>query len=367
MVRALTATAFLAALRAEDVRLCPDCLKTNWAANTRGPFGDMVGIVNHHTASNTTETGLIRNGRPPSDPSPLPGPLSIGHMTRDSLIHLVGYGRCNHAGMLDGDVIQAMHAGKPAPRPNKDTVNANPITYGLEVNGTNNGQLWTPEMVDNVVRFDAAICRAHGWNEYHVIGHREGTTRKPNDPAGVLMSTLRSLIGARLRGRDLELGDRVLGIGDEGTDVEELQRLLKVKDDGDFGPATQAAVVAFQRANKLDADGVVGPVTLAALLRAQPKPPAPPAPKPPTPPAPPAPPVLEDSVQLFIVTDPRGPKPQYLTDMLTKRWVQNPAEYADVIGALNPPKTAPRLARLDLDVATLDAIPTVGRRPGEPA
>jgi len=55
--------------------------------------------------------------------------------------------------------------------------------------------------------------------------------------------------------------------GSSGDTVKELQRLLKVKADGKFGPQTHASVVAFQRANGLKADGVVGRETWTALLK----------------------------------------------------------------------------------------------------
>jgi len=55
--------------------------------------------------------------------------------------------------------------------------------------------------------------------------------------------------------------------GDKGSDVAYLQHLLKLAQDGEFGPGTKAAVVAFQKAHKLAADGVVGSGTWAALLR----------------------------------------------------------------------------------------------------
>lgn len=58
---------------------------------------------------------------------------------------------------------------------------------------------------------------------------------------------------------------RTLREGDEGPDVAELQRRLKVAADGDFGPRTKAAVVAFQKSKRLTPDGVVGPKTAAAL------------------------------------------------------------------------------------------------------
>lgn len=54
--------------------------------------------------------------------------------------------------------------------------------------------------------------------------------------------------------------------GSKGTAVRELQQILGVTVDGDFGPKTKAAVIAFQKAQGLVGDGIVGPYTHEALL-----------------------------------------------------------------------------------------------------
>ncbi len=62
----------------------------------------------------------------------------------------------------------------------------------------------------------------------------------------------------------------VLRLGDKGAAVTRLQRALKAAGfnpgavDGDLGPATQAAVIAFQKSAGLLADGIAGPRTLSA-------------------------------------------------------------------------------------------------------
>jgi hypothetical protein len=59
--------------------------------------------------------------------------------------------------------------------------------------------------------------------------------------------------------------------GSRGNDVVFLQQRLRASGvfqgaiDGDFGPITEAAVIAFQRRSNLTPDGVVGPATWAAL------------------------------------------------------------------------------------------------------
>jgi cell wall-associated NlpC family hydrolase len=65
--------------------------------------------------------------------------------------------------------------------------------------------------------------------------------------------------------------DRLLRKGTRGEDVRWVQRRLQVHDfdpgpaDGVFGPRTDAAVRAFQRAKGLAPDGIVGPHTRQAL------------------------------------------------------------------------------------------------------
>ena len=62
-----------------------------------------------------------------------------------------------------------------------------------------------------------------------------------------------------------------LSSGSQGEKVEELQKRLQAlgyytgEIDGQFGPGTREAVVAFQKNNGLDADGLAGTETLKVL------------------------------------------------------------------------------------------------------
>jgi peptidoglycan hydrolase-like protein with peptidoglycan-binding domain len=46
--------------------------------------------------------------------------------------------------------------------------------------------------------------------------------------------------------------------GTKGNEVKELQKILGIASDGDFGQKTEAAVKKWQTENGLTADGIVG-------------------------------------------------------------------------------------------------------------
>ena len=65
----------------------------------------------------------------------------------------------------------------------------------------------------------------------------------------------------------------VVGMGDTGKDVADLQQMLprfSGNVDGDFGPITEGAVFDYQRTRDLDVDGVVGQQTWGALYERKP-------------------------------------------------------------------------------------------------
>jgi hypothetical protein len=57
----------------------------------------------------------------------------------------------------------------------------------------------------------------------------------------------------------------ILKVGSKGSAVKILQKQLGITADGDFGPNTKKAVIAFQEKHNLKAEGVVGPATWNAL------------------------------------------------------------------------------------------------------
>jgi hypothetical protein len=112
---------------------------------------------------------------------------------------MVGNGRANHAGTFAQNAVDAMKAESSThPRPDAaEPVDANAMTYGLEVENLGDGQDPYPAVqYEAAVRWAAALCRTHGWSAESVIGHREGTRRKTDPSFG--MTAFRTDVAERL-------------------------------------------------------------------------------------------------------------------------------------------------------------------------
>ncbi|MFG3118188.1 N-acetylmuramoyl-L-alanine amidase [Streptomyces sp. NPDC048197] len=196
MSEPLSAARFLAALKAEDLKVVEiDGWQTH-NRNSKGPWGPVHGVMVHHTGTSGSKdtVKVCHDGRPD-----LPGPLCHGVITKDGTVHLVGYGRANHAGLGDGDVLRAVIAEKRLPPDNEADTDGNRAFYGFECENLGDGHdPWPEAQMTALEKAAAAVCRAHHWTERSVIGHLEWQPGKI-DPRGFTMHSLRNRIAARLK------------------------------------------------------------------------------------------------------------------------------------------------------------------------
>lgn len=157
----------------------------NWQTHNRnavGAFDNVNGVVIHHTvtADDDASVALCYEGH-----SNLPGPLCHAVGRNDGRIALVGHGRANHAGLGDPDVLNAViNESATLPADNEATVDGNRRFYGIEIVNMGNGtDTYTWVQYRSAVKWATAVCRAHGWSERSVIGHREWQPGKI-DPYG---------------------------------------------------------------------------------------------------------------------------------------------------------------------------------------
>lgn len=146
----------------------------NWATHNRnhvGSWGPVNGLMVHHTGSDSKDqVNLLYHGR-----SDLPGPLCHFGLDQKGVIHLIGWGRANHAGKGDNDVLQAVISESYKTYPpvdNQANVDGNPRFYGVEIWYSGNHDM-TEEQIFTLNRLGAAICDFHGWTAKSVIGHGE--------------------------------------------------------------------------------------------------------------------------------------------------------------------------------------------------
>ncbi|MEU1088985.1 N-acetylmuramoyl-L-alanine amidase [Streptomyces sp. NPDC005892] len=208
MATPLTADQILKALRAEGVRVIE---VGNWRTHNRnhkGAWGPVNGSIVHHTVTKGTATtvALCRDGH-----ADLPGPLCHGVIAKDGAVHLVGWGRTNHAGGGDGAVLAQVTAESYDVRPtpptkgNSNGSDGNHAFYGWECENLGDGKdPWPAVQYDAIVRVQAALIRAHrtkgddwGTDAKSIIGHLEWSNDKV-DPRGFPMPQLRTDVAERL-------------------------------------------------------------------------------------------------------------------------------------------------------------------------
>lgn len=193
----LTANRLVEALREEGLRVVEHRRWRIHHRNSKGPWGPVHGVMIHHTVSSGTRRSVERcyNGVSGSA-----GPLCHGVIAKDGTVYLVGHGRTDHAGRGDADVLRAVAAERPLPPAAGASTDGNRHFYGFECVNLGDGEdPWPTEQLDAVERVAAAVCRALGWTEQSVVGHKEWAADR-TDPKGCAMRTLRSGIARRLDG-----------------------------------------------------------------------------------------------------------------------------------------------------------------------
>lgn len=179
---------------------------SGWKTRNRGNRGNgwsnLNGFMWHHTGSDgKDQISLLQKGY-----DSLPGPLCHFGVAQDGTVHLIGWGRANHAGSGDSDVLNAVVAenyGARPPKPNQTNVDGNGHFYGAEIWYSGSHGM-TMQQYSSMLKLSAAICDFHKWSAKSCIGHGEWQPGKwdPGYKSGTMMdmSAVRNDISETLKG-----------------------------------------------------------------------------------------------------------------------------------------------------------------------
>jgi hypothetical protein len=249
-----------------------------WKTRGHGDFGEIWGIVDHHTGSfGETPNGIANH--------PSLGLCSQLYLGRDGKYTVCGAGVAWHAGA-------GSYPGLPANNANFRTIGIEAANDGGGHPGKPHHIAWGAAQYDAYIEGNAAILKHLGQPVGHSIGHKEwaGAAQGKWDPGGIDMSIFRSDIQSVMGGvlpppittppveqphpNDVPVEYANFGVirrGDEGIRVISLQTRLKrnysrIVVDGFFGPDTETKVRDYQRLHPpLVVDGQVGPSTAAVM------------------------------------------------------------------------------------------------------
>ncbi|NKY60340.1 peptidoglycan recognition protein family protein [Nocardia flavorosea] len=203
-------------LRAEGLKVIEH---DGWKFRGHGDFGNVIGVLCHHTAGGgENDWRIVQNGR-----SDLPGPLAQLVLERDGTYRVIAAGVCWHAG-------RGSWNGWP-------TNNANYSVIGIEaVNSGTGSQPWPAVQLDAYKRGCAAILRRIGRGSGDCVAHREYSSEGKIDPWGIDMNAFRRDVqtiidrkgDAPMSAAEVkQIQDFVKGfVGPIGSDVKDIREQL---------------------------------------------------------------------------------------------------------------------------------------------
>ena len=169
------------------VRELPD-----WRDYGHGDFGDLWGVMVHHTGNAVETPESIRHGRPD-----LEGPLANLHIAQDGTVSVVAAGVCWHAGRgsypgIPNDYANQHVIGIECAWPRDTTIT--PATQGRE--------RWPDAQIIAMRDTVAAILKRLGYGSDRVIGHKEwaGAAQGKWDPGNLDMRWFRGEVAKSMRG-----------------------------------------------------------------------------------------------------------------------------------------------------------------------
>ena len=164
-----------------------------WDDCGHGDFGDIWGVMWHHTGDSRATAQSIRDGRPD-----LPGPVSNLHIAPDGTVTIVAVGVCWHAGAGSGFGLPTNNANNrligiecawPDPRPD--------LRLGYDP-----AQRWPDAQIISMRDVGAALTKKLGYGAERNIGHKEwaGSAQGKWDPGNIDMDWFRGEIAKAMRG-----------------------------------------------------------------------------------------------------------------------------------------------------------------------
>jgi hypothetical protein len=146
-------------------------VEPGWQERGSSNWGPVKAIICHHTATAASRPGdypslaIVRDGRLPPDPLPVPGPLSQLGLGRSGKPYVIASGRANHCG-----------AGS------HPDFNGSYQSIGIEAEHPGGTAPWTRVQYDAYVKLCAVLADAYSVPTRLIIGHKEWCPGRKPDP-----------------------------------------------------------------------------------------------------------------------------------------------------------------------------------------